>query len=44
MNKKDYKKPTTKVVKLEQQSHILQSSPAEKVGVQNYGWNNIEEE
>ncbi len=42
MKKKDYLKPTMQVVKLQQQS-IICSSPGQ-AGVQNYNWNNYEEE
>ena len=44
MKKNFYQKPTTKFVQLRQRHHILAGSPAEKVGVKNYKWNNIEEE
>ena len=45
MNKKDYQKPTMKVVRLQHQTHLLQASVQEKqVGVQNYGMQNYEEE
>ena len=44
MNKKDYQKPTTRVVKLQQQCHILAGSQVESVGVQNYNWQTEEEE
>ena len=32
MKKKDYQKPTTKVVQLRHQSHILSASPYETTG------------
>ena len=45
MKKKDYQKPTMKVVKLQHQCHILASSQVESVGMQNYNWHdNIDEE
>ena len=44
MNKKDYQKPTMKVVKLQHQGHILAGSQVESVGVQNYNWQTEEEE
>jgi len=42
MNKKDYEKPTMQVVKLQQQS-IICSSPGQ-ASVQNYNWNDVDEE
>ena len=42
MKRKDYEKPTMKVVQLQQQS-IICTSPGQ-AGVQNYNWNNEEEE
>lgn len=44
MKKKDYQKPTMKVVQLKHQSHILAGSQVESVGVQNYNWQTEEEE
>ena len=44
MNKKDYQKPTMKVVKLQHQCHILAGSQVESVGTQNYILNNEGEE
>lgn len=45
MKKKDYQKPTMKVVKLQHQCHILAGSQVESVGMQNYNWHdNIDEE
>ena len=38
MKKKDYEKPSMKVVMLQQQQHLLQAS------VQNYNWNTPVEE
>ena len=42
MKRKDYEKPTMKVVKL-QYSMMLASSPGQ-AGVENYHWNNTDEE
>ena len=42
MKKKLYEKPTMQVVKLQQQSFIC-TSPGQ-AGVENYEWNNVEEE
>jgi len=42
MKRKDYKKPTMQVVKLQQQS-IICSSPGQ-AGVQDYNWNVEDEE
>ena len=42
MKKRMYEKPTMKVVKLQQQS-IICTSPGQ-AGVQNYDWNNVDEE
>ena len=44
MKRKDYQKPTMKVVKLQHQCHILAGSQVESVGVQNYNWQTEEEE
>ena len=44
MKRKDYQKPTMKVVKLQHQCHILAGSQVESVGVQNYNWQDEEEE
>ena len=45
MKRKDYQKPTMKVVKLQHQCHILADSQVESVGMQNYNWHdNIDEE
>ena len=44
MKKKHYIQPETRVVVLNQQSHILAGSKAESVGVQNYTWQNEVEE
>lgn len=44
MKRKDYEKPTMKVVKLQQQTHLLAGSASGQAGVQNYNWNNYEEE
>ena len=46
MKKKDYEKPTTQVVELQQQAHMmLQTSPlAGQNDVQDYNWNNESEE
>ena len=43
MKRKEYRKPTMKVVKLQQQSHILAGSNGQ-AGVENYNWNDEEEE
>ena len=42
MKKRMYKKPTMQIVKLQQQS-IIGTSPGQ-AGVQNYNWNNVDEE
>ena len=42
MKKRMYKKPTMQIVKLQQQS-IICTSPGQ-AGVQNYTWNNVDEE
>ena len=42
MRKKLYEKPTMKVVKLQHQS-IICTSPGQ-AGVQDYNWNNVDEE
>ena len=42
MKKRMYEKPTMKVVKLQHQS-IICTSPGQ-AGVQNYDWNNVDEE
>ena len=42
MKKKLYEKPTMKVVKLQHQS-IICTSPGQ-AGVQDYNWNNVDEE
>ena len=46
MKKKYYEKPTTQVVELQQQAHMmLQTSPlAGQNDVQDYNWNNMSEE
>ena len=44
MKKKDYRKPTMKVVKLRQRHHLLTGSQVESVGTQNYGWHEETEE
>ena len=45
MRKKDYQKPTTMVVPLKQQCHILAGSAKDgHTGVQNYDWNDEIEE
>ena len=41
MKKRMYKKPTMQIVKLQQQS-IICTSPGQ-AGVQDYGWNNVDE-
>jgi len=43
MKRKDYRKPTMKVVKLHHQCHILAGSNGQ-AGVQDYKWNDYEEE
>jgi len=43
MNRKEYQKPTMQVVKLQQQCHILAGSNGQ-AGVQDYNWNDEEEE
>lgn len=42
MKRKDYQKPTMQVVKLKQQAQLLQASG--QAGVQNYNWNDYQEE
>ena len=42
MRKKLYEKPTMQIVKLQQQS-IICTSPGQ-AGVQDYNWNNVDEE
>ena len=42
MKKRMYEKPTMKVVKLQHQS-IICTSPGQ-AGVQDYNWNNVDEE
>ncbi len=44
MKRKHYVQPETRVVVLNQQSHILAGSQARNVGVQNYNWQNEVEE
>ena len=44
MKRIDYKKPTMTVVKLQHQTHLLQSSPSGEVGVEDYNFNEYEEE
>ena len=41
--KRDYMKPAMKVVEVRIESHLLNSSPG-GTGVQNYNWNDYEEE
>ena len=43
MKRKNYERPTMKVVKLQHRSNILTGSPA-NASVQNYDWNNETEE
>ena len=43
MKRKDYEKPTMQVVKLQHQCHILAGSNGQ-AGVQDYNWNNVDEE
>ena len=43
--KRKYEKPSTRVIKLQHHTHLLQASVQERnVGVQNYGMQNYEEE
>lgn len=45
MKKKLYEKPTIKVVKLQHQTQLLQASQqSQSTGVQDYNWNNVDEE
>ena len=45
MNRKDYQKPTMKVVKLQHHTHLLQTSVQDRnVGVQDYDVNSYYEE
>ena len=43
MKRKDYEKPTMQVVELKQQPQLLVGSNGQ-AGVQDYNWNNEEEE
>ena len=44
MKRKDYQRPTMKVVKLQQRTHLLQASQqSETTGTQNYNWNEYDE-
>ena len=43
MKRKDYEKPTMQVVELKQQPQLLAGSNGQ-AGVQNYNWNDVEEE
>lgn len=43
MKRKDYEKPTMKVVKLQHQCHILAGSNGQ-AGVQDYNWNDVDPE
>ena len=45
MKRKDYERPTMKVVQLQQRTHLLQASvQSETIGTQNYTTNDYEEE
>jgi hypothetical protein len=45
MKRKDYEKPTTRVVQLRHKSHILAGSVGgSQATVQDYGWNTEDEE
>ncbi len=44
MNRKEYKRPMAEVVILHQQSHLLSDSQPKRKGVQDYVWNDYEEE
>ena len=45
MKRKNYERPTTKVVKLQHQTHLLQASAQDKeVGMRNYNVENYYEE
>jgi hypothetical protein len=44
MKRKQYVKPSVEVVVLKQMPTLLAGSQARSVGVQNYNWNNVEEE
>ena len=47
MKRKDYRKPTMKVVKLQHTQMLMtsgESSPSGKAGMQDYGWNDYQEE
>jgi hypothetical protein len=43
MKRKDYERPTAFVVEL-QQNHLMTGTQIRGAGVQNYKWNNVEEE
>ena len=43
MKRKDYEKPTTQVVKLQHQTHLLQASNGQ-ASAQDYNWNIVNEE
>ena len=43
MKKKEYERPTMQVFELKQQSQLLAGSNGQ-AGVQNYDWNNVDEE
>ncbi len=44
MKRKNYERPTMKVVKLQHQTHLLQASQqSETTGTRNYNWNEYDE-
>ena len=42
MKKKEYERPSTRVIELQHKTHLLQASG--QADVQNYQWNNVDEE
>ena len=44
MKRKDYEKPTTKVVKLRHTGMLMTSGKQGQAGVEDYTWHDVEEE
>ncbi|MBP5338519.1 MAG: hypothetical protein J6Z14_04340 [Prevotella sp.] len=45
MKRKEYRKPTMNVVELQHRTMLLQASQqSQSTGVQDYNWNNVDEE
>ena len=44
MKRKDYQKPTMKVVKLRNSGMLMTSTKQSSTGVQNYNWTDVDEE